>query len=197
MKLAKILVGCLALTMLLLAVSGNTAADVTSIAPNASHTEKLKVDSGEPIVMWWAATSDLHFVMKDPDGTTIVDITDSSYTYPSSGLATMGGTYTLKWTNDGTTTSTLTLFSPFQDVRHTFNVLFWGVVIGGIVIVAVIVLVIVLSMMKKSKAPQPGMTPQVSQQYAAQVAATGKCPMCGMPVDPQGMFCAKCGAKLR
>jgi hypothetical protein len=197
MKLAKVLVGCLALTMLLLAVSGNTAADVTSVAPNASHTEKLKVDSGELMVFWWSSTSDLHFVMKDPAGTTVVDVTDNSYSYDSSGFTAMGGTYTLKWTNDGTTSSILTFSSPFQDIGHTFDVLFWGVVIGGIVIVAVIVLVVVLSLTKKSKTPQPGMMPQVQPQYAAQVAATGKCPMCGMPVDPQGMFCAKCGARLR
>jgi hypothetical protein len=197
MKLVKILVGCLALTVLLLAVSGNADADFTSIAPGDSHTEKLKIDSGELIVMWWTSTTDLHFVMKDPDGITIVDMTDDSYTYPSSGLATKGGTYTLKWTNDGTTTSTLTLASPFQAVGHTLNVIFWGAVIAGIAIIAVIVLVVVLSMMKKSNAPQPGMMPQVPPQYAAQVAASGKCPMCGMPVDPQGMFCAKCGAKLR
>lgn len=197
MKLARILVGCLALTMLLLAVAGNSAAGVDTIGPGASHTEKLKVDSGELVVYWWAATSDLHFVMKGPDGTTIVDVTDDSYTYDVSLIATQGGTYTLKWTNDGTTASVLTFSSPLQDLGHTFDVLFWGVVIGGIIIVAVIVLVVVLSLTKKSRTPQPGMTPQISAQYVAQVAATGKCPMCGMPVDPQGLFCAKCGAKLR
>jgi len=197
MKLAKILVGCLALTMLLLALSGSSAADFTSIAPNASHTEKLKVDSGELMVFWWTATTDLHFVMKDPSGATVVDETASSYTYDSSTFATLGGTYTLKWTNDGATSSVLTFTSPFQDIGHTFDVLFWGVVIGGIVIVAVIVLVVVLSLKKKSAAPSPGWVPPVPPQYAAQVAATGKCPMCGMPVDPQGLFCAKCGAKLR
>jgi hypothetical protein len=197
MKLARILVGCLALTLLLLAVAGNSAAGVDTIGPGDSHTEKLKVDSGELVVFWWTATSDLHFVMKDPDGTTVVDITDNSYTYDSSFIETQGGTYTLKWTNDGTTSSVLTFSSPFQDIGRTFDMIFWAVVIGGIIIVAVIVLVVVLSLTKKRRAPQPGMTPQVSAQYVAQVAATGKCPMCGMPVDPQGLFCAKCGAKLR
>jgi hypothetical protein len=111
--------------------------------------------------------------------------------------AAESGTYTLKWTNDGSTTTTLTFSSPFQEISHGFDMIFWGVVIGGIVIVAIIVLVVVLSLMKKSKVPQPGMMPQVPAQYAAQVAASGKCPMCGMPVDPQGLFCEKCGARLR
>jgi len=195
MKLAKILVGCLALTMLLLAVSGSSAAGMSTLGPGDSHTEKMKVDSGELVTYWWTAGSNLHFVMKGPDGATIVDVTSSAY--DDFFTATQGGTYTLKWTNDGTTTTTLTFSSPLRDIGHTFDVLFWGVVIGGIVIVAVIVLVVVLSLMKKSKAPQQGMMPQVPPQYAAQVAATGKCPMCGMPVDPQGLFCAKCGAKLR
>ncbi len=47
MKLARILVGCLALTLLLLAVAGNSAADIDILGPGDSHTEKLKVDSGE------------------------------------------------------------------------------------------------------------------------------------------------------
>ena len=195
MKLAKILVGCLALTMLLLAVSGSSAAGTSTLGPGDSHTEKMKVDSGELVTYWWNSGSDLHFVMKDPSGDTLVDVTDVYY----SGFFTAAesGTYTLKWTNDGTTTTTLTFSSPFQEISHGFDMIFWGVVIGGIVIVAIIVLVVVLSLMKKSKAPQLGMMPQVPAQYAAQVAATGKCPMCGMPVDPQGLFCAKCGAKLR
>ncbi len=137
----------------------------------------------------------MHFVMTDPDGTTVVDVTDNAY--DGWFTASQGGTYNLKWTNDGTTSSTLTFSSPLQDIGHTFDVIFWAVVIGGIIIVAVIVLVVVLSLTKKKREPQPGMTPQVSAQYVAQVAATGKCPMCGMPVDPQGLFCAKCGAKLR
>ncbi len=197
MKVAKILVGCLALTMIMLAVSGNSAAELKSLAPGDSHTVKLKVDSGELMVFWWTATTDLHFVMKDPAGATVVDVTDSTYTYEGTAFATLGGTYTLKWTNDGTTSSILTFSSPFQDIGHTFDVILLGVIIGGIIIVAVIVLVVVLSLKKKSAAPPPGWVPPVPAQYAAQVAATGKCPMCGMPVDPQGLFCAKCGAKLR
>jgi hypothetical protein len=195
MKLAKILVGCLALTMLLLAVSGSSAAGTSTLGPGDSHTEKMKVESGELVTYWWTADSNLHFVMKAPDGTTAVDVTNAAY--DDFFTAAQAGTYTLKWTNDGTIPTTLTYYSPLQDISHGFSVLFWGVVIGGIVIVAIIVLVVVLSLMKKSKVPQPGMMPQVPAQYAAQVAATGKCPMCGMPVDPQGLFCAKCGAKLR
>ena len=195
MKLAGILVGCLAMTLLVLAVSGNSVADTTVLDPGESHTEKLRVDSGEPVTYWWNSGSDLHFVLKNPSGSTMVDVTDTSYT----GFfgATETGTYTLKWTNDGTTATTLTSSSPWQDTTHTFDVLLWGAIIGGIVIVTVIVIVVVLMLRKKSPEPQPGMMPQVPAQYAAQVAATGKCPMCGSPVDPQVMFCAKCGAKLR
>lgn len=195
MKLAKILVGCLALTMLLLAVSGNSAAGISTLGPGDSHTEKLKVESGELVTYWWNAGSNLHFVMKDPDGTTVVDVTSTSH--DDFFTASQAGTYTLRWTNDGTTVTTLTFSSPLQDIGHTFDVMFWGVVIGGIAIVAIIVLVVVLSLKKKSTAPPPGWVPPVPPQYAAQVAATVKCPMCGMPVDPQGMFCAKCGGKLR
>jgi hypothetical protein len=195
MKSAKILVGCLALTMLLLAVSGSSAAGIRTLAPGDSHTVKLKVDSGELVTYWWTSNWDLHFVLKAPDGSTIVDVTSTAY--DDFFTADQAGTYTLKWTNDGTSTATLTFSSPLQDLSHGFDMIFWAVVIGGIVIVAVIVLVVVLSLTKKSRTPQPGMTPQMSPQYVAQVAATGKCPMCGMPVEPQGMFCAKCGAKLK
>lgn len=195
MKLVRVAVGCLALTFLLLAVAGTSSASTSTLGPGESHTVKLKVDAGEFVTYVWSAGADLRFVMKSPDGTTMVDVTDTTYDYFFT--ASQGGTYTLKWTNVGSTTTILTFSSPLQEIGHTFDVIFWGVVIGGIVIVAVIVVVIVLSLMKKGRAPQPGMTPQVTSQYAVQAAASGKCPVCGSPVEPQGMFCAKCGAKLR
>lgn len=192
MKAFKLALGLVALALLLSAVPLNVSADSHTIAPGQTYAVEFHATSGEMIPYLWNADAVLHFTIREPGGATIVDATT---TYDSKILTASSGTYRFSWTNTGTTPVTLyyTIYASGV-TEHGVSMLVWGAIIAVIVIAVVVVLAVVLLVMGGKK--------QAAPPYGAQVAPPmalvgGNCPMCGSPVDPQGMFCPKCGARLR
>ena len=193
MKAAKWLVGVLVLAVLVTALPSNVSAEIRTISAGGSFTKNVKVDAGQLMPYQWSCDVTLHFTITDPGGTVIAD-EDSLYGFDVM-TASMSGTYRFTWENRGSTVATLNVMNFFSDVEHGISNIVWGILIAVIVIIA-IVIVIVLAVMSGDKQKTQSVQ-QFGPSAPPMAAVAGKCPMCGSPVDPQGMFCEKCGARLK
>lgn len=193
MRLFKVGIAGLALAFVLLAVSASVAAETATIAPGANKVVHVDVDAGDWITYTWYTipSQTLHLVVTGPTGAVVDDVTATS---GGDTIFADAGTYTFTWTNTGTSSATLSYSMPFTDIANAVNWFLYAALAVVIIVVVVVVLVVVLATRKK-KAPE--LAPQPLSPMAAQAVASGRCPKCGRPVDPNGTFCAVCGAKLR
>jgi len=193
MKAAKWLVGALVLAVLITALPSNTSAETRTISPGGSFTKNLKVDSGQLMPYQWSSDVTLHFTVTDPDGIILTE-EDGSFGFDVM-TALKSGTYHFTWENTGSTVANLNLINFFSDVQRGISNLVWGILIAVIVIIVVIVVIVLVIMSGDKQKTQP--VQQFGPSGPPMGAVGGKCPMCGSPVDPQGMFCEKCGARLK
>ena len=167
------------------------AAETETIPPMNALTLTYNLSEGDTISGDWSADGSLTFRLTGPSGI----ITTDTDTYGIILHICMDdGSYVLSWTNAGIADVELEYDVTAGGAGGFFDDLGTAILIGLLVFAAVIVIVIVIVVLvvlrgkKNKQAPaQPVITPPVG----------GNCPVCGMPVDPQVAFCAKCGAKLR
>lgn len=180
-----------------LALSSTVSAADHAIPPGDSYSVEVELSIFDPFTYSWSSDVPLDFSVQDPLGNEYPYQTDAT---SGSGIlpAYSSGTYTLTWTNGGLTTAHLSfdLSGTFSEVEEGISMLIWTVIIAGIVVVAVVVIIVIVVVMGGKKAPpQPAMGPQ--PQMASQALATGQCPTCGNQIDPNAMFCQKCGTRYR
>lgn len=169
------------------------AAANETIPPMNALTLTYNLSEGDTITGDWSSDGTLTFLLAGPGGTSLSTTTGTSGIIFH--LCMNDGTYVLSWTNIGVSAVDLNYDVTATGAGGFFDDIGTAILIGLLVFVAVIVIVIVIVVLvvmrgKKSKqavAGPPMITPAVG----------GNCPVCGMPVDPQVAFCAKCGAKLR
>jgi hypothetical protein len=195
MRFGRIALVSLAIAFAIVAVSASAAAGTATINPGSSYVLKVKFDASERVRCSWyisGGSGGLHFVLTDPENVTLEegDAIGGVVNEFSHGA----GTYTFTWTNRGSSVVTLSYTMPNGDIENAVNWILLVVLVMVIIIVAVVLIVIVL-VTKKKKAP--GQAKQVISPNATQAIASGRCPQCGRPVDPNGLFCAVCNAKLR
>jgi hypothetical protein len=191
--------------MFLLLTAGPVSADYITVSANSTYVEQVHANSGETISIFWSCPYDVRIVVKEPGGSTILDVTDDARTSLLS--ADRSGQYTITWYN--TMSSSVTINREIEVIPVSVGGLFDSLarlmlilVIGIIAIIVVIVLVVAFAA-KKEKAPVPppayqgtygppyyGPTPPAS-------AVPGTCPLCGAAARPEMTFCEKCGARLR
>jgi hypothetical protein len=193
MKAAKWLVGAIVLAVLITALPSNASAEMRTITPGGSFTKNLNVDSGQIMPYQWSCDVTLHFTVTDPDGIVLTE-EDSNFGFDVM-TASKSGTYQFTWENTGSTVANLNLINFFSDVEHGISNFMWGMLIAVIVIIAVIIVIVLVVMSGDKQKTQP--VQQFGPMAPPMAPVAGNCPMCGTPVDSQGMFCAKCGAKLR
>ena len=193
MKAAKWLVGVMVLAVLITTLPSNASAEMRTISPGGSFTKNVKVDSGQLMPYQWSSDVTLHFTVTGPDGIILTE-EDSSYSLHVM-TALKSGTYHFTWQNTGNTVANLNLVNFFSDVQRGISNLLWGIVIAAIVIVVVIVVIVLVVMRGDKQKKQP--VQQFGPSGPSMAPVGGKCPMCGSPVDPQGMFCERCGARLK
>lgn len=194
MKAAKVAIGLIALAMLLSMVPSNASADSRTIAAGDSFEKEITVDANEIVPYFWSSTGDLHFTLRGPGGAIVDESTGMAD--GNSLVPTTGGKYTFEWENTGSSSVVLTYtVNWFQNVEEGFSFIVWAAIITAVIVVVIIivvVLVVVLGGKKKTAAPMAGMTGPVPMAPVG-----GNCPMCGTPIPAEGMYCAKCGAKIR
>ncbi len=167
------------------------AAANETIPPMNALTLTYNLSEGDTISGDWSSDDTLTFLLTGPSGT----ITTNTGTYGIILHICMDdGSYVLSWTNIGISAVDLQYDVTAGGAGGFFDDIGTAILIGLLVFVAVIVIVIVIVVLvvmkgkKKTQAvAQPMITPPVG----------GNCTVCGMPVDPNVAFCAKCGAKLR
>jgi len=193
MKMTKWIIGLAVLALLLAALPLNASANTVTIAPGDSYTKTVKASLNEIMPYVWSSDVTLHFTITAPGS---VVLTDEDTDYGSAVMtADQAGTYRFTWQNTGSTAATLNVMNFFSDVEHGISNFIWGLFIAVIVIIVVIVVIVLVVMSGDKKKTQP--IQQFGPMAPPMAPVGGNCPMCGTPVDPQGMFCAKCGAKLR
>jgi hypothetical protein len=196
MKAAKLAIGIVALALLVTAFAPNVSADTKTISPGAIFSVTGNLEEDELVSTWyWTATGNLHFTLRDPTGALIDESTSTAdngaldvFTYPA-------GEYTFTWENTGSSSVSLTYNVGFMDIEEGLSTLVLMMVIIAVIVVVVIVviiLVVVLGGKKKAAAMAPGMAGPMPMAPVG-----GNCPRCGTPIPAEGMFCAKCGAKIR
>ena len=201
MRHTRVAIGLLFLAAFALLVSGPVAAVTEPLSPGEVFTRQVTVSDNDLITYQWTSTDLVVFVFRDPDGVEIDSGTDD--TGYGIHTADMGGTYTLTWTNNqlGTVSLDYTITeTPFGDATGIFEDIWYTIIIAAVIIVVVIVVIIVLVVYvlgkdkKKQAAPQYGVPPM---QMGPPGAPLTNCPRCGVPLDPNGAFCQKCGARVR
>lgn len=169
------------------------AAANETIPPLNYMSLTYNLSDGDTITGDWSSDGTLIFVLAGPGDSSISTSTGTNGIIFH--LCMDDGSYVLTWTNLGTSAVVLTYDVTTTGAGGILDDIGNAILIGLLVFVAVIVIVIVIVVFvvlrgKKSKQAVAGpaaVTPPVG----------GNCPVCGMPVDPQVSFCAKCGAKLR
>ncbi len=193
MKMTKWMIGLAVLALLLTALPFNASANIVTIAPGDSYTKTVKASLNEIMPYVWSSDVTLHFTITAPGS---VVLTDEDTDYGSAVMtADQAGTYRFTWQNTGSTAATLNVMNFFSDVEHGISNIMWGLFIAVIVVIVVIIVIVLVVMSGDKKKTQP--IQQFGPMAPPMAPVGGNCPMCGSPVDPQGMFCAKCGAKLR
>jgi len=193
MKMTKWIIGLAVLALLLTALPSNVSAYTVTIAPGESYTKTVKADVGQLMPYQWSSTVTLHFTVTAPNGAVLTD-EDSIYGFDYM-TASQSGTYRFLWQNTGSSFATLNVINFLSDVEHGISNFMWGIFIAVIVIIVVIIVIVLVVMSGDKQKTQP--VQQFGPSGPPMVAVGGKCPMCGSPVDPQGMFCEKCGARLK
>ena len=193
MKITKWMIGLAVLALLLTVLPSNARANIVTISPGDSYTKTVRADLNQLMPYQWSSDVILHFTVTAPNGAVL---TDESNTWGFTVMtAEQSGTYRFTWQNTGSSVATLNVMNFFSDAEHGISNFMWGIFIAVIVIIVVIIVIVLVVMSGDKQKTQP------LQQFGPMAPPTapvgGNCPMCGTPVDPQGMFCAKCGAKLR
>ena len=188
------------LAAIALSLSGFAGAVSDTLSPGETLTETVVADEGDWIDYTWSSSSALLFVLRDPNGIQ----QDTSTSTSDFGLYTadMAGTYTLTWTNIGGSDVTINYqvdMIPFGDGEGFFEDIWRTILIAAVIIVVIVVVIIVLVVYvlgkdKKRAAPQYAPPPMVAGPPGAPLT---NCPRCGVPLDPSGAFCQKCGARVR
>ena len=193
MKMTKWILGLAVLALLLTALPSNVSADIVTIAPGDSYTKTVKADVGQLMPYQWSSDVTLHFTITAPNSVILTD-EDGLYGFDVM-TASQSGTYRFTWQNAGSSAATLNVMNFFSDVEHGISNFIWGLFIAVIVIIVVIIVIVLVVMSGDKQKTQP--VQQFGPMAPPLIPVGGNCSMCGTPVDPQGMFCAKCGAKLR
>jgi len=193
MKMTKWILGLAVLALLLTALPSNVSASIVTIAPGDSYTKTVKADEGQLMPYQWSSDVTLHFTITAPNSVILTD-EDGLYGFDVM-TASQSGTYRFTWQNAGSSAATLNVMNFFSDVEHGISNFVWGLLIAVIVIIVVIIVIVLVVMSGDKQKTQP--VQQFGPMAPPLTPVGGNCPMCGTPVDPQGMFCAKCGAKLR
>lgn len=193
MKMTKWIIGLAVLALLLTALPSNVSANIVTITPGDSYTKTVKADLNEIMPYQWSSDVTLHFTITEPNGVVLTD-EDSLYGFDVL-TASQSGTYRFIWQNTGSAAATLNVMNFFSDVERGISNFVWDILIAVIVIIAVIIVIVLVVMSGDKKKSQP--VQQFGPMAPPMAPVGGNCPMCGTPVDSQGMFCAKCGAKLR
>ena len=191
MKAANWIVGFIILALLLTALPANASAESRAIPAGGSFTRSVTVDASQLMPYSWSSDESLYFTVTDPDG---IMITSMNSTFRVDVLtASTSGTYSFTWQNLGTSSANLNYDLNF--IGHGISSLILGALIAVIVVIVIIIVIVVVVMSAGRTKTQP------AQLYAPvgppMALVGGNCPMCGSPVDPQGTFCARCGARLR
>jgi len=193
MKLTKWIIGLAVLALLLTTLPSNASANIVTIAPGDSYTKTVKADVNQIMPYQWSSDVILHFTVTAPNSDVL---TDENNTWGFDVMtAEQSGTYRFTWQNTGSSAATLNVMNFFSDVEHGISNFIWGLLIAVIVIIVVIIVIVLVVMSGDKKKTQS--IQQFGPMAPPMAPVGGNCPMCGSPVDPQGMFCAKCGAKLR
>jgi hypothetical protein len=193
MKMTKWIIGLAVLALLLTALPSNARANIVTISPGDSYTKTVKVDLNQLMPYQWSSDVTLHFTVTEPNGDVWMD-ENSTFGFDVM-TASQAGTYRFTWQNTGSSAATLNVMNFFSDVEHGISNFVWGVLIAVIVIIVVIIVIVLVVISGDRQKTQP--VQQFGPMAPPMALVGGNCPMCGTAVDPQGMFCAKCGAKLR
>jgi hypothetical protein len=203
MRTSKWVLGSLGIVLALLLVANMAAAAQTTLTSNTPFTMMLTADDGDSISLTWSSNASVRCWVTDPGGSTVYDETGLADWLELISVDSTG-TYTLHWQRQVSTDVSLTYDAsvvPFGNIDDAFDAAFWGLVIAGLVIVAVIIVVVVVVLMgdrKKKAASQAQTQPYAGAPAPAPAAVpAGTCPYCGSAVDPQYVFCQKCGGKVR
>jgi len=193
MKMTKWMIGLAVLALLLTALPSNARANIVTISPGDSYTKTVKADLGQIMPYQWSSDVTLHFTITAPNSVVLTD-EDSTYGFDVM-TAPQSGTYRFTWQNTESSAATLNVMNFFSDVEHGISNFLWGILIAAIVIIVVVIVIVLVVMSGNKEKTQP--VQQFGPSGPPMGAVGGKCPMCGFPVDPQGMFCEKCGARLK
>jgi hypothetical protein len=193
MKMTKWIIGIAVLALLLTAIPSNVRANIVTISPGDSYTKTVKADVNQIMPYQWSSDVTLHFTVTAPNSDILTD-EDSTFGFDVM-TAEQSGTYRFTWLNTGSSVATLNVINFFSDVERGISNFVWGILIAVIVIIAVIVVIVLVVVSGDREKTQP--VQQFGPMAPPMAPVGGNCPMCGTPVDPQGMFCARCGAKLR
>jgi hypothetical protein len=193
MKMTKWIIGLAVLALLLTALPSNARANIVTISPGDSYTKTVKADLNQLMPYQWSSDVTLHFTVTAPNSVVLTD-EDSNFGIDVM-TASQAGTYRFTWQNTGSTAATLNVMNFFSDIEHGISNFVWGILIAVIVIIVVIIVIVLAVMSGDKQKTQP--IQQFGPIGPPMAPVGGNCPMCGTPIDPQGMFCAKCGAKLR
>lgn len=192
--------------LMVLAAVPSASADARTLEPGIEFEVTKHADSMAYVNCSWAVNvsgADIHFVVLDPDGTAVVDITADSFDFFR--LALDEGDYRFRWTNNESYSITLdynvtSQSTGIDDTEQVFDTIFLGLLVGAVVVVIIVVLVIVV-VMKGGKKPQPPVKGTPAQHAPPGESPSpyvpGMCPRCGSPFDSQHTFCPKCGHRVR
>ena len=193
MKMTKWMIGIAVLALLLTALPLNASANIVTIAPGDSYLKTVKASLNEIMPYQWSSDVALHFTITAPGS---VVLTDETSTWGVDVMtADQAGTYRFIWQNTGSSAAILNVMIFFSDVEHEISNFLWGILIAAIVVIVVVIVIVLVVMSGNKEKTQP--VQQFGPSGPPMGAVGGKCPMCGFPVDPQGMFCEKCGARLK
>lgn len=193
MKMTKWIIGFAVLALLLTALPSNARANIVTISPGDSYTKTVKADLNQLMPYQWSSDVTLHFTVTAPNSDVLTDeVSNFGFDVMT---APQAGTYHFTWQNTGFSAATLNVINFFSDVEHGISNFLWGLLIAVIVIIVVIIVIVLVVMSGDKQKTQP--VQQFGPSGPPMAAVGGKCPMCGSPVDPQGMFCEKCGARLK
>jgi len=199
-------IGFSLLSALILTAVPSASADTHTLEPGIPYEVTEHADSMAYINFSWTVnplTASIHFVVRDPGGTVVVDTTASSY--DSFLLSLDSGDYKFTWTSSESSPVSLNynVFSQstgIDDADRIFDTVFLGLLVGAVVVVIIIVLVIVVVMRGGRKVQPPVVGHPSEHAPPGEVPSPyvpGMCPRCGSPFDSQHTFCPKCGHRVR
>jgi hypothetical protein len=194
--------GLILLCMLTLGFAQPASAATKVLVPGEEYTKTVNADILDSIEYSWSSTATVNFELTDPMGSVLESYSGTVNEFPGFTMAGVNGNYHFTWTNPGSSSVTLTYdLSGGGGVGGALDFAFWLLVIGAIVIVVIIVVVVLVVLRGGKKAVSPQQQVYGPQQFAAPGTpapyAANTCPKCGGPIDPQQVFCPKCGFKMR